>query len=207
MVLPYDQKGNLVTSTTSLQENFRRVQATISTLCTNTGRQPPRLIVACKGRDAEAIATLQAQGQREFGENFTTELEQKTKQLQHLAINWVYIGVLQSNKIARLVRLCDEIQSLALAQACPLRRTLRHPVWQAALSCLSGRQHRQRAAETRIQRGRGCRRGAGDSQPVPAAAGRRPDGCATEHLLCARAATAAPRLPRTASSCILLRAW
>ncbi len=122
MIMPYDQKGKPVTSTTTLQENFRRVQAKISTLCTNAGQERasgkklvklPRLIVASKGRDAEAIATLYAQGQREFGENFTSELEQKTKQLQHLAINWVYIGVLQSNKIARLVRLCDEIQSLA----------------------------------------------------------------------------------------------
>ena len=101
-----------MTSTTALQENFCRVQAKISTLCTTAKRKPPRLLVASKGRSAEAIAALHAQGQREFGENFTSELEQKVQQLQHLDINWVYIGVLQSNKIARLVRACDEIQSL-----------------------------------------------------------------------------------------------
>lgn len=98
---------------TALQENFHRVQAKIATLCTKTKRTSPRLIVASKGRDVAAIETLYALGQRDFGENFTSELEQKTQQLQYLAINWVYIGVLQSNKIARLVRACVEIQSLA----------------------------------------------------------------------------------------------
>ena len=100
-------------NSTTLQNNFLRVKTKISTLCTTAARQPPRLLVASKGRDATAIAALHAIGQREFGENFTTELEQKAQQLQHLDINWVYIGVLQSNKIARLVRRCTELQSLA----------------------------------------------------------------------------------------------
>ena len=97
----------------SLAKNFHRLQAKISSLCDAAQRSLPRLIVASKGRDRTAIAALYALGQQEFGENFTSELEQKAQQLQHLDIRWVYIGVLQSNKIARLVRLCVEIQSLA----------------------------------------------------------------------------------------------
>ncbi len=102
-----------VTDSPVLRTNFRRVQAKISSLCSAAERSPPRLLVASKGRPAASIASLHAQGQREFGENFTHELEQKAQQLQHIAITWVYIGVLQSNKIMRLVRLCAEIQSLA----------------------------------------------------------------------------------------------
>lgn len=115
----------MFTKMETLQKNFHFVQAKIA-LCTaakrgsgkeqESGRgpvRPPRLIVASKGREVAAIEALYAQGQREFGENFTAELEQKAPQLQHLAIKWIYIGVLQSNKIARLVPLCAEIQSLA----------------------------------------------------------------------------------------------
>ncbi len=100
-----------MTYTPTLAKNFHRVQARIATL--RTTAPSVRLIVASKGRDVAAIEALYAQGQREFGENFTTELENKSQLLQHLDIKWIYIGVLQSNKIARLVRCCDEIQSLA----------------------------------------------------------------------------------------------
>ena len=109
-------------SSSALAKNFRRVQAKITARGRSTAMPdrehyeeppPPRLIVASKGRDVASLEKLYALGQREFGENFTSELEQKAQQLQHLDINWVYIGVLQSNKIARLVRLCTEIQSLA----------------------------------------------------------------------------------------------
>ena len=102
-----------MTNTALLEQNYHRLQAKLTTLCQATGRPRPQLIVASKGRDPQAIAALHALGQRDFGENFTSELEEKAKQLQHLDINWHYIGVLQSNKIARLVRLCTTIQALA----------------------------------------------------------------------------------------------
>ena len=102
-----------MTNAALLEQNFHRLQAKISTLCHVAGRPLPRLVVASKGRDPQAIAALHALGQRDFGENFASELEEKYQQLQHLNINWLYIGVLQSNKIARLVRVCTEIQTLA----------------------------------------------------------------------------------------------
>ena len=100
-------------NTTVLQQNFRRVHTKIEQLCRAAGRPPPRLIVASKGRSVAAITALHAMGQRDFGENYLTELEQKAQQLQALNLNWIFIGVLQSNKIARIVRFCNEIQSLA----------------------------------------------------------------------------------------------
>ena len=65
-----------MTNTASLEQNFHRLQAKITTLCRATGRPRPRLVVASKGRDPQAIAALHALGQRDFGENFASELEE-----------------------------------------------------------------------------------------------------------------------------------
>ncbi|MDE3269190.1 MAG: YggS family pyridoxal phosphate-dependent enzyme [Pseudomonadota bacterium] len=95
------------------QTNYAVVQARIASLCRELQRPLPRLLAVTKGRAAADIAQLAALGQREFGENFLSELHAKADQLAHLAIDWVFIGVLQSNKIKHIVRLCCEIQTLA----------------------------------------------------------------------------------------------
>lgn len=100
-------------ATTVLHSNYHRVLARIAEHCRAAGRAQPRLLVASKGRSAAEVAALHALGQSEFGENLVSELEHKAQELQELALDWVYIGVLQSNKIARIVSLCVEIQSLA----------------------------------------------------------------------------------------------
>ena len=101
---------------TSIAERYANVQARIASHCRELKRPLPRLIAVTKGRSVAAITSLATLGQREFGENFLDELHGKAEQLVHspqLAIKWIFIGILQSNKIKQIVHLCSEIQSLA----------------------------------------------------------------------------------------------
>lgn len=95
-----------------LQRNYRRVQNEIAAVCTAQGREAARLLVVAKGRPVSAIKELYALGQRDFGENFLPELREKYEELKELDINWVFIGILQSNRIKQIVQVCSEIQSV-----------------------------------------------------------------------------------------------
>jgi pyridoxal phosphate enzyme (YggS family) len=71
-----------------------------------------RLVAVSKGQSADKIRDLYRRGQREFGENYVQELEEKAAQLTDLKdLRWVFIGALQSNKIQRIIRVASEIQT------------------------------------------------------------------------------------------------
>lgn len=71
-----------------------------------------RLVAVSKGQSADKIRDLYRRGQREFGENYVQELEEKAAQLTDLEdLRWVFIGALQSNKIQRIMRVASEIQT------------------------------------------------------------------------------------------------
>jgi pyridoxal phosphate enzyme (YggS family) len=73
-----------------------------------------RLVAVSKGQDVTKIRALYQRGQREFGENYLQELEEKAEALSDLQdLRWIFVGQLQSNKIQRIVRLAAEIQSVA----------------------------------------------------------------------------------------------
>lgn len=57
-----------------------------------------RLLAVSKTRDAEEIRQLVQLGQSAFGENYLQEALTKIEQLADLAIEWHFIGPLQSNK-------------------------------------------------------------------------------------------------------------
>jgi len=57
-----------------------------------------RLIAASKRQPVAAIEMLIAHGQRDFGENQMQEAIEKIGQLQEQAVEWHFIGHLQSNK-------------------------------------------------------------------------------------------------------------
>lgn len=79
------------------------------------GRNPTaiRLLAVSKTKPAEDIRALYAQGQRWFGENYADELIKKAESLKDLDIKWSFIGQLQSNKIARLIPIVAEIQTVS----------------------------------------------------------------------------------------------
>lgn len=71
-----------------------------------------QLLAVSKTQPAEAVATAYAIGQRDFGENYAQELEQKAITLQDLDISWHFIGPLQSNKTRIIARYADWVHSI-----------------------------------------------------------------------------------------------
>ena len=57
-----------------------------------------QLLAVSKTKPIEDIYALYKAGQRDFGENYLQEALQKQQSLAHLAINWHFIGPIQSNK-------------------------------------------------------------------------------------------------------------
>jgi PLP dependent protein len=75
-----------------------------------------KLVAVSKTKPATDIQALYDLGQRDFGENYVQELEEKYQQLPK-DINWHFIGHLQSNKvkyIAPFVHLIHGVDSLSL---------------------------------------------------------------------------------------------
>lgn len=99
-----------------LSEQIRSIKEKISGYLSQAGRpaNAVRLVAVSKTFSAEKIQEAYELGIRDFGENYTDELIKKHEQLAHLRdIHWVFIGQLQSNKIQKIIRVADEIQSIA----------------------------------------------------------------------------------------------
>ena len=78
-----------------------------------------RLLAVSKGHPAAAIRELAGSGQRAFGESRLQEALPKQEQLADLALQWHFIGRLQSNKVRSVVRafpVIHSVDSLPLAQ-------------------------------------------------------------------------------------------
>jgi pyridoxal phosphate enzyme (YggS family) len=79
------------------------------------GRPPGsvRLLAVSKTKPAEAVRAAYAAGQREFGENYVQELEDKARALADLPdLRWHAIGSLQRNKAKQVVKLASVVQSV-----------------------------------------------------------------------------------------------
>ena len=78
-----------------------------------------KLLAVSKGHPAAAIRELAGSGQRAFGESRLQEALPKQEQLADLALQWHFIGRLQSNKVRSVVRafpVIHSVDSLPLAQ-------------------------------------------------------------------------------------------
>jgi pyridoxal phosphate enzyme (YggS family) len=64
-----------------------------------------QLVAVSKNTDSESIRFAFNEGQVDFGENRVESLEEKSKDLEDLDLNWHFIGKLQSNKINRLFKI------------------------------------------------------------------------------------------------------
>ncbi|MCK5871707.1 MAG: YggS family pyridoxal phosphate-dependent enzyme [Methylococcales bacterium] len=84
----------------TLQQNFYAVQSLIQQAQKAASRvdDSVTLLAVSKKQSSDKIATLYGLGQRDFGENYLQEALEKQQQLQHCAINWHFIGPIQSNK-------------------------------------------------------------------------------------------------------------
>jgi pyridoxal phosphate enzyme (YggS family) len=101
---------------------LNRVLTELAQALASSGRAPDsaRLIAVSKFQPASAIRAAYAAGQRDFGENYVQELEQKAAELSDLGdLRWHMIGHLQRNKaraVAKLTSLIHTVHSPELVR-------------------------------------------------------------------------------------------
>lgn len=85
--------------------------------------ETPALLAVSKTQPPAAIRALALQGQLAFGENYVQEALAKQRELADLALQWHFIGPLQSNKCREVAQHFDWLQSLDRAKlVAPLAR-------------------------------------------------------------------------------------
>jgi PLP dependent protein len=92
-----------------------KVKRQIEEAARRAGRAPEsvRLVAVSKGKPVEAIRAAFAAGQRDFGENYVQELQQKAEALSDLAgLRWHAIGQLQRNKAKQVARVASVVHSI-----------------------------------------------------------------------------------------------
>lgn len=104
----------------SIRDNLNQIHARILQACQKTGRDPAevRLIAVSKTKPAAMIEEALATGQTLFGESYAQEFSAKFEQLG-AAVQWHFIGGLQTNKVKYLrgkVDLIHSVDRLSLAQ-------------------------------------------------------------------------------------------
>ncbi len=89
---------------TTIENNLSQLHQQIATITQQYGRpvDAVKLLAVSKGQSIEKIQTAYAAGQHAFGENYVQEAVTKMQALADLAIEWHYIGHIQSNKTAQI---------------------------------------------------------------------------------------------------------
>jgi pyridoxal phosphate enzyme (YggS family) len=99
-----------------LRRQLEAVRARIAAACSAAGRPADEvtLIAITKTFPASDVAHLAALGQTDFGENRDQEAEPKAAQCAalHLNLRWHFVGQLQVNKSASVVRYADVVHSV-----------------------------------------------------------------------------------------------
>jgi pyridoxal phosphate enzyme (YggS family) len=88
----------------NIEKNLNLVRQQIIQSARQFGRDAEKitLLAVSKRKPAQDIADAFACGQRDFGENYLQEAQQKMSELAHLDICWHFIGAIQSNKTKAL---------------------------------------------------------------------------------------------------------
>lgn len=100
--------------------NIAKIRERITTACQRSGRNPEavHLIAVSKVKPAADIDDAFASGQQLFGESYVQEFRDKSPEVQS-AVEWHYIGGLQSNKVKYLrgkVAMIHSVDRLSLAE-------------------------------------------------------------------------------------------
>ena len=91
---------------TDLAAHLAAVRQTIAAAAEAAGRaaQDVTLIAVSKGQPADAVRAAYAVGQRDFGENYVQEWQEKAAALADLPeLRWHFLGHLQRNKIRQVI--------------------------------------------------------------------------------------------------------
>ncbi len=92
----------------SLEQDFQSLLARVKA----AGKGDVRLVAVSKYQSADAVRAVAALGQVAFGENYAQEGMAKRLALSDLALEWHFIGPLQSNKCKEVSQHFDWLQSL-----------------------------------------------------------------------------------------------
>lgn len=106
---------------TIIADNLQAVRDRITAAAKAAKRSPDgvQLLAVSKTCGAAQLIEAWQAGQRAFGENFVQEALDKSRELTHLAIEWHFIGPLQSNKtrpVAELFAWVHGIEREKIAQ-------------------------------------------------------------------------------------------
>jgi len=98
----------------NIAEKLLQIQQNIHQYCQQYQRDPAsvRLLAVSKTRPADDIRAAFNAGQRLFGENYLQEALKKMQQLHDLAIEWHFIGAIQSNKTRDLAKYFSWVHSV-----------------------------------------------------------------------------------------------
>ena len=98
---------------TTISNRLQHILATIELARTNAQRtQQVNLLAVSKAQAVLAIRDAYAAGQTKFGENYLQEALEKQNELADLAIEWHFIGPIQSNKTQSIAQHFTWVHSL-----------------------------------------------------------------------------------------------
>jgi pyridoxal phosphate enzyme (YggS family) len=97
-----------------IKENYEKILSNIEKACRRENRDPSgvQLLGVAKNHSSQKIQEAYDCGLRLIGENKTQESEIHQAELSSLDVDWHFIGKLQKNKINRILRSFDFIQSV-----------------------------------------------------------------------------------------------
>ncbi|MGH8517781.1 MAG: YggS family pyridoxal phosphate-dependent enzyme [Panacagrimonas sp.] len=99
---------------TNLRESLTQVRERIERACSAAGRPSDtvQLLAVSKTFGADQVRAAAALGQRAFGENYVQEAMAKQADLADLALEWHFIGPVQSNKTRELAMHFDWVHGV-----------------------------------------------------------------------------------------------
>ncbi|MDO9598827.1 MAG: YggS family pyridoxal phosphate-dependent enzyme [Azoarcus sp.] len=123
---------------TSISANLQAVAARIAAAALAAGRDPASiaLLAVSKTRPAEDVRAAALAGQTAFGENYVQEGVDKIDALRGLALEWHFIGPLQSNKTRAVAQAFDwvhGIERLKIAERLSAQRDVHLPPLQVCI--------------------------------------------------------------------------
>ena len=98
---------------TIIADSLQAIQANIQLAKLAAGRTDAiTLLAVSKSQPSDKLRAAYLAGQRVFGENYVQEAINKQAELTDLAIEWHFIGPIQSNKTALIAQHFDWVQSV-----------------------------------------------------------------------------------------------
>ena len=98
---------------TIIADSLQAVQANIREACLAANRiDTVKLLAVSKAQTADKLRVAYLAGQRAFGENYVQEAINKQAELSNCAIEWHFIGPIQSNKTALIAQHFDWVHSV-----------------------------------------------------------------------------------------------